>query len=165
MTFSKLPVASRAPSEEKSRSWLNDYLRKALVNLIRQSVASASSRERLLQLLRSRQRGVQRQTGHRLGQFLNQVWAKLERRTSNGRMIAGSQLGKNGCRYCILFCVIFLLRSMFHGYLQPPKKIMNTSLPPELDVRWHKHTHTHTPTCDTQTHTQMDYSTDTGGLT
>lgn len=44
-------VSSRAPSEEKSRSWLDDYLRKALVNLIRQSVASASSRDTLLLLL------------------------------------------------------------------------------------------------------------------
>ena len=47
LTFSKLTVTSSAPSEE-NRSWLNDYLRKASLNLIRQSVASVSTRERLL---------------------------------------------------------------------------------------------------------------------
>lgn len=45
MTFSKLTVTSSAPSEEKNRSWLNDYLRKASLNLIRQSVASVRAKE------------------------------------------------------------------------------------------------------------------------
>lgn len=46
LTFSELSrKRSSIRGRKKSRSCLNDYLRKAVVNLIRQSVASASSRE------------------------------------------------------------------------------------------------------------------------